>query len=55
MVARPTDTVFIGAHVGCLAETLDWVESMLDRYPNFNVDIAARIAELARSLGVPGR
>ena len=39
---------FIGAHVGCYAEDLSWVDRMLTSYPNFNVDIAARIAELGR-------
>lgn len=47
-VASHPDVLFIGAHVGCLAENLDWVEGMLDRCPNYRVDIAARIAELGR-------
>jgi predicted TIM-barrel fold metal-dependent hydrolase len=42
------DVTFVGAHVGCLAEDLDWVSRMLDDHPNFHVDIAARIAELGR-------
>ena len=41
-------TTFIGAHVGCYAESLLWVRRMLDAYPNFHVDISARIAELGR-------
>jgi predicted TIM-barrel fold metal-dependent hydrolase len=41
-------TTFIGAHVGCFAEDLAWVGRMLTTYPNFHVDIAARIAELGR-------
>jgi predicted TIM-barrel fold metal-dependent hydrolase len=48
VVAAHPRVRFIGAHVGCLAENLDWVEQMLDRYPNYRVDIAARIAELGR-------
>lgn len=48
VVAAHPQVRFIGAHVGCLAENLDWVEQMLDRYPNYRVDIAARIAELGR-------
>jgi predicted TIM-barrel fold metal-dependent hydrolase len=48
MIAANPGVSFIGAHVGCLAEDLDWVSTMLDRYPNFSVDIAARIAELGR-------
>jgi predicted TIM-barrel fold metal-dependent hydrolase len=41
-------TTFVGAHVGCYAEDLSWVDRMLGAYPNFHVDIAARIAELGR-------
>jgi len=41
-------TTFIGAHVGCYAENLQWVSDLLDRCPNFYVDIAARISELGR-------
>ncbi len=48
VVAAHPGTVFIGAHVGCYAEDLAWVARMLEAYPNFNVDIAARIAELGR-------
>ncbi len=48
LVARHPGTTFIGAHVGGYAEDLAWVARMLDAYPNFHVDIAARIAELGR-------
>jgi predicted TIM-barrel fold metal-dependent hydrolase len=48
LVGRHPETVFIGAHVGCYAENLQWVGLLLDRAPNFYVDIAARIAELGR-------
>jgi predicted TIM-barrel fold metal-dependent hydrolase len=48
VVARHPATTFIGAHVGCAAEDLGRVSTILDRCPNFNVDIAARIAELGR-------
>ena len=41
-------TTFIGAHVGCYAENLGWVGALIDRCPNFYVDISARIAELGR-------
>jgi predicted TIM-barrel fold metal-dependent hydrolase len=41
-------TTFIGAHVGCYAENLGWVGMLLDRCPNFYVDISARIGELGR-------
>jgi predicted TIM-barrel fold metal-dependent hydrolase len=48
VVARHAATTFIGAHVGCAAEDLGRVDRMLATYPNWNVDIAARIAELGR-------
>ncbi|MGZ8651935.1 MAG: amidohydrolase family protein [Actinomycetota bacterium] len=48
VVAAHPATTFIGAHVGCFAEDLAWVRRMLSTYPNFHVDIAARIAELGR-------
>jgi predicted TIM-barrel fold metal-dependent hydrolase len=47
-VAANPGVNFIGAHVGCYAEDLSWVDRMLVAYPNFNVDISARIAELGR-------
>ena len=48
LLERHPATTFIGAHVGCAAEDLDRVSSMLERHPNFHCDIAARIAELGR-------
>jgi predicted TIM-barrel fold metal-dependent hydrolase len=48
LVTRHGETVFIGAHVGCYAENLVWVSDLLDRAPNFHIDIGARIPELGR-------
>ena len=48
LVAAHPRTTFIGAHVGCYAENLGWVGELLDRCPNFYVDIGARIAALGR-------
>jgi predicted TIM-barrel fold metal-dependent hydrolase len=48
VIARHRATTFIGAHVGCAAEDLARVDRMLGAYPNWNVDIAARVAELGR-------
>jgi hypothetical protein len=48
LVMRHPATTFIGAHVGCYAENLRWVGALLDRCPNFYVDISARLAELGR-------
>ena len=46
-VAQNPRTQFVGAHVGCFAENLVWVSSMLDNYPNFWIDTSAR-ADLGR-------
>ena len=48
VIARHPQTTFIGAHVGCYSENLQWVGELLDRCPNFYVDISARISELGR-------
>ena len=48
LVTRHPATTFIGAHVGCYAENLGWVGALLDRCPNFFVDISARVGELGR-------
>jgi hypothetical protein len=47
-VEKHRRTTFIGAHVGCYSENLAWVAEMLRQYPNFYVDIGARIDELGR-------
>ncbi len=48
VVAANPDTTFIGAHCGNNAEDLQEVARWLDAYPNFYVDIDARISELGR-------
>jgi len=48
IVERHPQTTFIGAHVASNAEDLAAVSGWLDKYPNLNVDIAARIGELGR-------
>lgn len=48
VISKHPKTIFIGAHVGNLAEDLAAVSSWLDKYPNFHVEIAARISELGR-------
>jgi len=48
LIARHPRTTFIGAHVGCCAENLAWVGDLLDRCPNYFIDISARTAELGR-------
>jgi predicted TIM-barrel fold metal-dependent hydrolase len=48
LVAAHPVTTFVGAHVGCNAEDLEWVDRMLTAYPNFHIDLGARMAELGR-------
>lgn len=48
VIAAHPGTTFVGAHVGCAAEDLARVGAMLDRYPNYCVDLGARMAELGR-------
>jgi predicted TIM-barrel fold metal-dependent hydrolase len=48
VVESHPETTFIGAHVGCAAEDLDWVSAMLDACPNYAVDLAARLGEIGR-------
>jgi hypothetical protein len=46
--ARHPKTTFVALHVGHWAENLKAVGEMLDRFPNVNVEIGARIGELGR-------
>lgn len=48
LVTRTPGTSYIGAHVGCVGEDLDWVERLLERAPNFTIDIGGRMAEIGR-------
>ncbi len=48
LVSANPATTFVGAHVGCYAERLEWVDRMLSAYPNFWVDLSGRVAELGR-------
>ena len=48
LVKRYPRTTFIGAHVACYAENLDWVDRLLQACPNLLIDFSARIAELGR-------
>jgi len=47
VVERHPRTQFVVLHVGD-SENLSWVSEWLDRYPNMNVEIGARIGELGR-------
>ncbi len=48
VIARHPRTTFVGAHVAERPENLAEVARWLDEYPNFHVDISARVAELGR-------
>ncbi len=48
LIRRHPETVFIGVHFGNYAENPDFVGSMLDKYPNYYIDIAARVPEFGR-------
>ena len=41
-------TVFVGLHFGNNPENIDEIDSLLNTYPNFYVDIAARVPEIGR-------
>ncbi|MGI5128430.1 amidohydrolase family protein [Pseudonocardia sp. CA-107938] len=49
LVASTPGTTYIGAHVGCYAENLDWVARMFATHPNFHADTGGRFAELGRT------
>ena len=48
VIERNPNTTFVCVHFANNAEELDWVERSLDRYPNMNADLAARIPEIGR-------
>ncbi|MCC6259382.1 MAG: amidohydrolase family protein [Anaerolineales bacterium] len=48
LVTRHASTIFIGAHMGCYAENLEWVGQMLEACPNYYIDISARFGEIGR-------
>lgn len=48
VIARHPNTKFICAHMADIPEDLAKLGSYLDKYPNMNVEIAARVAELGR-------
>ncbi len=47
MIEKHPDLKIIGAHLGSLEYDVDEVAARLDRYPNFAVDISARLVDLA--------
>ncbi len=48
VIAKHAETSFICAHMADIPEDLAKLGTYLDRYPNMNVEISARVAELGR-------
>ena len=48
VMERHPKTQFVCLHVGCDAENLAWVSQCLEKHPNMNVELGARIGELGR-------
>lgn len=48
LVASQPGTTFVGVHFGGYAEDPAFVGRMLGAYPNYHVDVAARVGELGR-------
>ncbi|HID07868.1 MAG TPA: amidohydrolase [Armatimonadetes bacterium] len=48
VIKRHCNVIIIGVHFGNSAEELDYVASLLERYPNYYVDVAARLGEIGR-------
>jgi hypothetical protein len=47
-LARNPGLVVIGAHFGSMADDLDGLSRCLDSFPNFNVDVSARLGDVER-------
>lgn len=48
MIEKHPETIFIGAHMGNLPEDLGRVSMWLNKYPNFYVEMSARISDIGR-------
>jgi len=48
LLKKHPGTIFIGAHMGEMANDLGALGKLFDQYPNFYVDISARVNELGR-------
>lgn len=46
LVAKHRDLSFVGAHMASLEWSVDRLAAFLDRYPNANVDLAARMSQV---------
>lgn len=48
MIAKHPETTFMLLHFGNNPEDIDYVEQLLEKYPNVILDVAARIGEIGR-------
>ncbi len=48
LLRKHPETIFVGAHMGSSPENLGYLSHLLDKYPNFYVDISSRLNELGR-------
>ena len=48
VLLRHPETTFVGVHFGNNPENIRYVAAVLDRFPNFNIDTAARVGEIGR-------
>jgi len=48
LIAKHPDTIFIGAHMGMNADDLEYAARLLDRYPNYYLDMSTAVSELGR-------
>ena len=48
LLARHPRTIFIGAHLGMNADDLAYAASLLDRFPNYYVDMSTVVSDLGR-------
>jgi hypothetical protein len=48
VLQRHPESTFVGVHFGNNPEDIRYVAALLDRFPNFNIDTAARVGEIGR-------
>ncbi len=48
VLMRHPETTFVGVHFGNNPENIRYIGAVLDRFPNFNIDTAARVGEIGR-------
>jgi predicted TIM-barrel fold metal-dependent hydrolase len=48
VIRKHPETIFIGAHMSWITDDLGYLASMLDKYPNFYVEIGSALSELGR-------